>query len=400
MIGVVSVNEAVFKENAYSWSVACPTFLFLWASVGATMLFKFDARMKCATQFPSILLFELMSKTLYDACHCLGISDWPRYKRSNMDRSAHTREISQAILKIINKTLGRFCWLGFCGPWPEDTWIDMAGAVPFSDFGPFVPFFVPWNKIYWHLIVVNQSNGYRTVNRLIELITPNFLYVTLTTNSYGIGGKTNYSIPYNLLILSQGGSGHVALPLWLYSLDWHKFPILKSYKYDAVFLGSLRNHRVRPMMVNAMRAIMPHTRIFIGISHNWINIYRQSKFIMTPRGFGRNSYRLMETLQMGMVPVYIYTDFLWLPYYDSINWSSFAVITSLRDLNQTLRFLLDCPVERVNEMRVKSQSFQNSHFSVEGMWRQIRRFLRYGFEGTDLRCGRFSSWPDEASVRF
>jgi hypothetical protein len=26
--------------------------------------------------------------------------------------------------------------------------------------------------------------------------------------------------------------------------------------------------------------------------------------------------------------------------------------------------------------------------------------LRYGFEGTDLRCGRFSSWPDEASVRF
>jgi hypothetical protein len=312
-----------------------------------------------------------------------------------MDREVHVRELNHSILAIINKTLDRFCWLGFCGPWPEDTWISLAQTVPFSEFGPFVPFFVPWNRIYWHLIIVNRSNGLNTVKKIIELVTPNFLYVTVSTNSYGIGGQANYSVPSNLLILSQGGSGHVALPLWLFSLDWHKFPILRSYKYDVVFLGSLRNHRVRPVMVNALRASMPHDRIFIGRSRSWTQFYRQSKFIMTPRGFGRNSYRLMETLQMGMVPVYIYTDFLWLPYYDSINWSSFAMITSLPHLNQTLKSLLNCSVERVNEMRRKSRSLKESHFSVDGMWSQIRRFLKYGFEGNDLRCSRFSSWPDE-----
>jgi hypothetical protein len=89
---------------------------------------------------------------------------------------------------------------------------------------------------------------------------------------------------------------------------------------------------------------------------------------------------------MGMVPVYLYEDVIWLPYYNSINWSSFAVITSLRDLNRTLAFLSGCPIERVNEMRRKARILADSHFSIESVWRQIRGFLKYGFEGNDLRC--------------
>ena len=41
-----------------------------------------------------------------------------------------------------------------------------------------------------------------------------------------------------------------------------------------------------------------------------------SKLSLCPRGFGRSSYHLAETVQMGRVPVYVYdgADDHWVPY--------------------------------------------------------------------------------------
>ena len=35
---------------------------------------------------------------------------------------------------------------------------------------------------------------------------------------------------------------------------------------------------------------------------------------LVPRGFGRTAYHLMETFQMGRVPLYVYSDVPWVPY--------------------------------------------------------------------------------------
>jgi hypothetical protein len=41
-----------------------------------------------------------------------------------------------------------------------------------------------------------------------------------------------------------------------------------------------------------------------------------SQSSLVPRGFGRTAYHLMETLQMGLVPIYVYDDTPWVPYAD------------------------------------------------------------------------------------
>ena len=39
-----------------------------------------------------------------------------------------------------------------------------------------------------------------------------------------------------------------------------------------------------------------------------------SRASLCPRGFGRASYHLMEALQMGLLPIHVYSDEPWLPY--------------------------------------------------------------------------------------
>ena len=41
-----------------------------------------------------------------------------------------------------------------------------------------------------------------------------------------------------------------------------------------------------------------------------------SQTSLVPRGFGRTAYHLVETLQMGLVPIYVYDDIPWVPYAD------------------------------------------------------------------------------------
>ena len=40
------------------------------------------------------------------------------------------------------------------------------------------------------------------------------------------------------------------------------------------------------------------------------------RFSLCPRGFGRTSFRLAETVGAGRVPVFVYSDQLWVPYRD------------------------------------------------------------------------------------
>ena len=45
----------------------------------------------------------------------------------------------------------------------------------------------------------------------------------------------------------------------------------------------------------------------------WRDIVKSTRFNLAPRGYGRSSFRQGELIQMGVVPVYIWDDFEWLP---------------------------------------------------------------------------------------
>jgi hypothetical protein len=98
--------------------------------------------------------------------------------------------------------------------------------------------------------------------------------------------------------------------LWLKESTPAMFPIMKSYKCDLVFIGDVKPHWLRQLLSNAMEKRMNKSS-YVSYGWDWATICSQSKFVLCPSGFGRNSYRLGEVLLMGMVPVFVYIVIIW-----------------------------------------------------------------------------------------
>ena len=62
----------------------------------------------------------------------------------------------------------------------------------------------------------------------------------------------------------------------------------------------------------------------------YADICYKSKFILCPRGIGPNSYRLYETLKMGIVPVIISDE--WIPQ-NGPNWQDFSICVKEKDID-------------------------------------------------------------------
>jgi hypothetical protein len=171
------------------------------------------------------------------------------------------------------------------------------------------------------------------------------------------------------------------------------FAIADESTYDVVFMGSMTTHWIRKLLIPMMLTRL-HERTYVAVGKNWTRIYNQSKFILCPRGFGRNSYPLGKVLEMGMVPVFVYNDLIWLPYYDSLNWFQFVIVTWYDRFERQLDVTINTSADHTARMRLRIRELFPTHFSPQGVWRQIFAFLNAGFQNSDLRCASYTHMRD------
>jgi hypothetical protein len=243
---------------------------------------------------------------------------------------------------------------------------------------------------------------YRTnVRAILNFLRSDFLYVTVTQNDDGIEGSNEFlDLPSNLFVLSQGGKGHIPLPLWRCQKNASNDLMRGKYVFDALFMGTPGTHTVRPRMIRIMHKVFPNSSFFSYPVRNWAEQYQKSKIILCPRGWGRNSFRLTEVLQMGMIPFYVYNDLIWLPYYDSIEWASFAYIAHIDEFEAVLEHTKwDLTPDKTVSMRHKIKLLYPTHWSIAGVIEQILKLLNFGFDNSDLRCARYSRLQDELKGR-
>lgn len=329
------------------------------------------------------------NRALYDAAKCLGLSQEQIDKIASHtfeERKAHYEYISEKINKSIRNRFRQHSWMGYNGPWIEDLWMDMRNE-PFETFGPFVPLFVPWVGMW----IINMGYYMMQYRRILALLQPDFLYVTVNFNDDGVDGRDRSKtlLPPNVLVISGGGNGHIPAFIYLNKTKPSDFPIATSYKYDMMFVGGI-THPVRPQLIENYTNYLGD-RFYNAEGKDWRELYPLSKFIAAPRGYGRNSYRMTEILLSGFVPVYIYSDIVWLPYYDSLDWNSFSIVTHISKLNETVDRIRNTTPEEVARMRRKIASLYDTHFTEAAMFNHIRLLLTGGFEKSDLRCSTFSS---------
>ena len=82
----------------------------------------------------------------------------------------------------------------------------------------------------------------------------------------------------------------------------------------------------------------------------YLELLKDSEFAGVPRGDSLFSYRLLDVMSAGAIPV-IYSDGWVLPFAEIISWQDCAIMVSESDANRTIEIIESISLERRCEMR-------------------------------------------------
>jgi len=224
---------------------------------------------------------------------------------------------------------------------------------------------------------------------------PHVPYITVSQNDEGLTGQNELDmdgIP-NVLVLSAGGYGHVPIPLFKQKERRNNFKPVPDRTYDVSYVGSLRHapHRLRDVMHEHLSNATTtsgggtiHYKYFYSrfFGWRWRQVMADSRFSLCPRGYGRTSYHLVETLQASLIPIHVYSDVPWIPFPDVYN--KVGLVAHYQGMEDLVVELKRMSAQEIAERERRILQLVDSHFSVDGVLNQIQRFLLN--EENDLRC--------------
>ena len=282
---------------------------------------------------------------------------------------------------------------GYGGPWVEEHWMNEAKRIPPLAFKPLIPLFINWQNY------MQQHDRSADLWETLELVVdPRFPYVTVNQHDCGNDRLTN-TYP-NVIVLSSGGYGHVPIPLIRgerpapraapkhVSLPWSSPRGPRSL--DVFWKGQVPGFWHRAQALHFLRA---HFNVTEGSTGDYEKSLTECAFGFAGRGHGRTSFRLVELLQSHTVPLYVYDDVPWLPYSPTLNWSTFALVYSMKQLpamGMRLKALQDNP-RALGKMQDTLQRYRDSHFTYKGLMRHMRLLLTEP-PRSDLVCSRLPAY--------
>jgi hypothetical protein len=114
---------------------------------------------------------------------------------------------------------------------------------------------------------------------------------------------------YNILVLVQEG-----MVMFLFRHRSNQKRFFPGFLSATLMSYVVSKTHTPKNMRNEMLRIVGDDHYYFG--DGWRSAIQDSKFSLCPRGFGRTSYHVMETLQMGLIPIHVYLDddIPWIPY--------------------------------------------------------------------------------------
>lgn len=316
------------------------------------------------------------------------------------DAESHFLEVNETLSHFFAPNFQPHVWAGYSGPWVENHWIwnfsqrwrsRPEGTKLRDIFGPFIPIFAP----FVDLVVRQKGYPMGMMEILNKTMRKDVLYITVSQHDLGLfksarnNRMTQAQMP-NLLVLSAGGNGHVPIPLLKKPEKRLMGLPLRSRRYFTSFVGSgFNNKAVRETMkkVTEQWAQQTGKEVFISLKtmNEWQDILTNTTVALSPRGFGRSSFRSGELFQMGRVPIYIWDDEPWLYYRELWEKEVIGFATNIKSLGSTLdRVVSD--MSKLELIEANILRMRESHFTYEGIMDQISKFMTGRNGGSDLRC--------------
>jgi len=168
------------------------------------------------------------------------------------------------------------------------------------------------------------------------------------------------NLPKNTIIFGAC-SGHIPLPLIYEDKNSTLSNIYKSVQNERDFLcsfvgsetcklrESLKQISTEPGFIIKTKGW--DVNVNINDINNFVGLTLRSTFCLSPRGYGRSSFRFFESIYLGSIPIYIYDDHNWLPYRDILDYSLFSIVIHEKDITNLPSILYNLDNTAIQKMK-------------------------------------------------
>ena len=236
-----------------------------------------------------------------------------------------------------------------------------------------IPIF--WTNVY--IMETKGANRRRLIQPYLNAL-PDTKYFTVSQHDDAVSEK----LPPGTISFEGGGNGNgVPLPLIC-----SKLPVVHNDEVDKDIFCSFVGSNTHPIR-DRIKQIYDSDKDFNLHMKPWtdtipqnqleffIDITTRSKFSLCPRGYGAQSFRFYEILQLNSIPVIVY-DKEWLPFKGEIDYASFCVLVEEKEIPTLKDRLLSISQDTQGRMLERGKTIYNKYFTLEGMSKQILKTLK------------------------
>ena len=184
------------------------------------------------------------------------------------------------------------------GPWIENRWITHFQKQLESKnnnlqdvFGPYIPILIPWTDVW--LVDMRMRYPSDLPTALMNLLREDVMYITVSQNDDGFVGRClemeHIQERFHITILSAGGYGHVPIPLLKQPEKINNMIPIGERKHLISYVGSKNN---APYAMRKKMVAQKNHYYYYG--EDWRQVMAESKFSLSPRGYGRTSVSLSQ----------------------------------------------------------------------------------------------------------
>ncbi len=171
----------------------------------------------------------------------------------------------------------------------------------------------------------------------------------------------------NLYSFASGGIGDYPIPLICCPVE----KIERPRDIFASFIGVIGGrHDIREQLYGAVH----NKEGFILKERTNYEDFKQtmekSIFSLCPRGYGRTSFRICESLNLGSIPVYIY-DTPWIPFQDLVDFNSYGVLVHQSEINKIGEILHSYNEDDIKRLQENGKKVFEELYTYEGCYENI-----------------------------
>lgn len=235
--------------------------------------------------------------------------------------------------------------------------------------------------IFWTNVYITGKNR-KLIQPYLDSLSKNKKYFTVSQHDDAI----TENLPVNTIHFAAGGrTGGIPIPLICSPIPREN--ISKTVIKDILcsFVGTIST--TSGLRQNLYQTLQRETGFYFTEPRWWtptvsqekfkefIDITQRSWFTLCPRGYGLQSFRFFEVLQLGSIPVFVY-DTEWFPFNKLIDWSTFSICIHINDIRNIPKILNNISKEKRMEMLKIGYKVYKEYFTLEQTCKNIYKILK------------------------